>query len=180
MPVQIGGPPDHGFQSPLQLLSDCHRRIEHFLNVLERVGMQAGDALTSEEETALQVALRYFREAAPKHTQDEEESLFPRLQQAGHPEAREALAKIEMLESDHVRAATFHEEIERLGQKWAGCGKLEQAERVAFQTRISDLKLLYRTHIDLEDTVIFPLSSKVLNREEQVALGLEMAARRRG
>jgi len=35
---------------------------------------------------ALASALRYFGEAAPKHTADEEESLFPRLRQIRHAE----------------------------------------------------------------------------------------------
>ena len=34
MPLQIGERPDHSFAEPLGLLSDCHRRIEHFLLVL--------------------------------------------------------------------------------------------------------------------------------------------------
>jgi hypothetical protein len=34
MPFPIGRRPDHGFDEPLGLLSDCHRRIEDFLQVL--------------------------------------------------------------------------------------------------------------------------------------------------
>jgi hypothetical protein len=33
MAIQIGQRPDHDFHEPLGLLSDCHRRIEHFLRV---------------------------------------------------------------------------------------------------------------------------------------------------
>ena len=33
-PLQIGAAPDHDFDEPLGLLSDCHRRIEHFLDIL--------------------------------------------------------------------------------------------------------------------------------------------------
>ena len=42
--------------------------------------------MTEETRVALESALRYFREAAPKHTADEEESLFPRLRQMHLPE----------------------------------------------------------------------------------------------
>lgn len=41
MPLQIGQHPDHGFTEPLGLLSDCHRRIEHFLLVLLTVDRDA-------------------------------------------------------------------------------------------------------------------------------------------
>ena len=37
MLLKIGGPPEHGFDQPLGLLSDCHRRIEHFLFVLSTI-----------------------------------------------------------------------------------------------------------------------------------------------
>jgi hypothetical protein len=37
MPITLGAKPDHGFDHPLGLLSDCHRRIEGFLDVLVRV-----------------------------------------------------------------------------------------------------------------------------------------------
>src|ERR1035437_5349513 len=101
MPVSIGAAPQAGFDQPLQLLQDCHRRIEHFLKVLQRVAA-TDDALDSEHRAALEAALLYFRDAAPKHTRDEDESLFPRLRQAGGAEARAALRCVESLESDHI------------------------------------------------------------------------------
>jgi len=75
MPVQIGAKA-HPFSDPTGLLSDCHRRIEMFLGALEGVASVIDHPLTEETRAALESALRYFREAAPKHTADEEESLF--------------------------------------------------------------------------------------------------------
>src|SRR5690348_7525687 len=76
MSVQIGAPV-HSFSNPTGLLSDCHRRIEMFLGSLEAVAKTIHRPLTEETAQALTLALRYFRQAAPKHTADEEESLFP-------------------------------------------------------------------------------------------------------
>jgi len=45
MPLQIGQRPDHGFAQPLGLLSDCHRRIEHFLRVLLAINREAAGGL---------------------------------------------------------------------------------------------------------------------------------------
>ena len=93
MPVQLGVRPDHSFNEPLGLLSDCHRRIEQFLDLLIKVNDEAGELeLSPVHRDALQVALRYFSVAAPKHTQDEEASLFPRLRDVNSAEAREAMA----------------------------------------------------------------------------------------
>jgi hypothetical protein len=87
MPVQIGAKA-HPFSDPTVLLSDCHRRIEMFLGALEGVASVIDRPLTEETRAALESALRYFREAAPKHTADEEESLFPRMRQNRDPERR--------------------------------------------------------------------------------------------
>ena len=75
MPVQIGAKA-HPFSDPTGLLSDCHRRIEMFLGALEGVASVIDRPLTKETRAALDSALRHFREAAPKHTADEQESLF--------------------------------------------------------------------------------------------------------
>src|SRR6202521_2692389 len=107
MPVQIGQKPESGFHNPLGLLSDCHRRIERFLDVLVRLCAKgAGAFMTPPEITAMENALQYFRESAPKHTADEEESLFPRLRKASGGQA--ALTCMEKLETDHQSAARDH------------------------------------------------------------------------
>src|SRR5215510_11156375 len=103
MPFQIGRK-SHSFSEPTGLLSDCHRRIELFLASLERVAASTERPLNSESQLALEAALRYFREAAPKHTADEEESLFPRLRQIENADVRALMGRIESLEEEHVCA----------------------------------------------------------------------------
>lgn len=110
------------------MLSDCHRRIEMFLGSLQAVAKVIDRPLAGEAREALDTALRYFREAAPKHTADEEESLFPRMRQLRQPAVDSALARVEELESDHRWAAPLHAEVERLGQKCLSGGRLSQAE----------------------------------------------------
>ena len=119
MPLQIGPPKDHGFDEPLGLLSDCHRRIEHLLRVLIAVDAEAaGDALGAAHREALEAALHYFALAAPKHTADEEESLFPRLRESGDAGVREALALVANLEQDHRGANQHHAAAETLARRW--------------------------------------------------------------
>ena len=92
MPIAIGARRDHGFDEPLGLLSDCHRRIEHFLRVLIALDARAhGGPLLDTERNDLTAALRYFATAAPRHTADEEDSLFPRLRESSDPAALRAL-----------------------------------------------------------------------------------------
>lgn len=87
MPVVIGDAAENGFANPIGLLSDCHRRIERFLKTLEAVAGESG-VLDAQCRKALQTALEYFRSAAPKHTADEEEDLFPMLRLGERPEMR--------------------------------------------------------------------------------------------
>src|SRR5215467_13284459 len=100
MPVQIGAKA-YSFADPTGLLSDCHRRVEMFLGALEAVAKLIDQPPTEEARQSLAGALRYFAQAAPKHTADEEESLFPRMRQNNSPEIQSAFSKLDKLEDDH-------------------------------------------------------------------------------
>jgi Hemerythrin HHE cation binding domain len=80
MPITIGAKPSPDFSNPIELLIDCRRRIERFLAVLLTVAADAkGGPMTQQQSREWEQALDYFRNAAPRHRADEEESLFPRL-----------------------------------------------------------------------------------------------------
>lgn len=179
MPIMIGAKPESSFADPIGLLKDCHRRIERFLSVLVRVGEQArGGALTVEQRAALETALRYFREAAPKHTADEEQSLFPRLRELDRPDVAAVLKRIEALEDDHTRAERWHAEVDRLGQAWLTAGSLLAEDAAQFVALTGELAALYREHIAVEEREVFPVAATVLGKPEREELGGEMASRR--
>ncbi len=126
MPVNVGttGQPD--FTQPIELMMDCHRRIEHFLAVLQKLAERyANRPLDDEGRAALETAMNYFRSAAPRHTADEEESLFPRMRQVDDPQVRQAMAQIDRLESDHRRAEAAHARLDELGRRWLNDGTLK-------------------------------------------------------
>jgi len=177
MPVQIGAK-THDFSEPTGLLSDCHRRIEMFLGSLERVGQVIDSPLTSDTRIALESALRYFHEAAPKHTQDEEESLFPRLRQIHSPEMKSALSTLKALEDDHRHANSLHAEVHILGTQCLekGCLPLREADR--FRQALSDLASIYGEHIRIEDNVVFPAAKRALSQSQKAAISGEMSSRR--
>ena len=179
MPIQIGQKPGHDFTEPIGLLSDCHRRIERFLEVLARVAADAGGRpLNEEQTTALSTALKYFREAAPKHTADEELSLFPRMRESGDPEVLAALSDLDRLEADHFRAVELHRELDALGEAWLGGGGLPVESAGRFEALVNELRGLYRTHIAIEDSHVFPLADRALDVQTRREIGREMAARR--
>lgn len=179
MPIMIGGKRESDFGDPIGMLGDCHRRIVRFLHVLAALATgQKGGMLSDEQRTLLATSLRYFREAAPKHTADEEESLFPRLRQLDNPEIDGLLAQIDSLEQDHECAERSHVEVDRLGERWLRDGQLSTEDASHFETLVTQLEALYRQHIGVEDTQVFPAAARVLSANDRQAIGEEMAARR--
>ena len=176
--IQIGAKKDSNFQDPVGLLTDCHRRVERFLSLLVQVAAQArSEALAAEQRTALETALRYFREVALKHTADEEESLFPRLRALNRPAMKQVLAQVDILEHDHSEAEISHAEVDRLGQAWLLLGSLPPADATRLSKLLTALTEHYRTHIQVEEREIFPVAA-LLSAAQRDAIGVEMAARR--
>ncbi|HKF47185.1 MAG TPA: hemerythrin domain-containing protein [Terracidiphilus sp.] len=176
MGIQIGAKPDSGFDDPIGMLKDCHRRIEHFLGILCVVVERAkGRSLSGEEAAAIQAALHYFRVGGQRHNADEEQSLFPRMRQQCAPEE---LSEIGALEHDHRHADQLHTQAESLYSAWISDGSLSRADEEALLTAASQLKQLYEAHIKTEEQIVFPRASKSLNPEDLAAIGQEFKHRR--
>lgn len=176
--ITIGTKPDHDFDEPLGLMSDCHRRVEKFLDQLIIVADKVrGGELPAEASHALETALRYFQQAAPLHTADEEASLFPRLRALGViPE--DVLQAMARLERDHDVADAAHAAIDEAGLRWLQNGTLPREEAEHLLARLRELRAFYASHIALEDDYLFPLAARFLSSDEVETLGREMAARR--
>ena len=179
MAVTLGSRPDHGFDQPLGLLSDCHRRIERFLAVLQRVMDGAvGKPLNDEQRHAVETALEYFRTAAPRHVADEEESLFPLLRASGEPAVQAAISTVRALEQEHAAANVAHAEVEFWYRRWIELGPPAAPQTRKLGRVLHELRETYRRHIEVEDRDIFPLAGEVLTREQLAQLGTQMARRR--
>jgi hemerythrin-like domain-containing protein len=177
MAIQIGAKPDSGFDDPIGMLTDCHRRIERFLDVLGLVAERAHTRrLTGEERSAVQAALRYFHTGGERHTADEEESLFPRLRGAT---AAAGLESLDRLQHDHQHAAQLHDSVDWLYTTWISAGVLgpDEQERLLSETR--QLRRLYSEHIEIEETIVFPHAVEVLDDQSLAAMKSEFIARRK-
>lgn len=179
MPVIIGRKPGGDFSNPIELLADCHRRIERFLNGLVIVAREAaGGEMTAEQKGDWLQALDYFRDAAPRHTADEEDSLFPRLREVDQQQVKHALAQVGRLEADHARADRLHSEIDTIGRRWLADGVLTREEAERLIKTLDELSALYKRHIAIEEDSVFPLAASVLHESEKREMGAEMARRR--
>ena len=177
MPIQIGQKKESDFTDPLGLLSDCHRRIERFLAVLIKISQKrSGGTIPDEERASLETALTYFRNSAPKHTADEEDSLFPRMRSS--KDAAAAVECLERLEGDHIAAGQDHEIVDSLGRAWLDQGILTPAQSAQLNDALERLSALYARHIAIEDRELFPLAGRILDAGELSRVGQEMAQRR--
>lgn len=173
MGVQIGAKPDAGFDDPIGMLKDCHRRIEQFLGILCVVAERAaGRAMTGEESAAVQAAVTYFRVGGKRHNADEEESLFPRMRATGDTEDTGDL------EHEHRDAAELHARVEDLYAGWLAEGALDAVKQQELLTATGGLKRLYTEHIEREETVVFPRAARTLGAEALAEMGREFKARR--
>ncbi|MCC6951543.1 MAG: hemerythrin domain-containing protein [Phycisphaerales bacterium] len=177
----LGRSNDHGFDEPLGLLSDCHRRIESFLGILLRVARgDQGRPLGAKHAEAVRKAQAYFAHAAPRHTADEEESLFPRVRAAlpAGVGGADAFADLDRLHADHGRADAMHARVDVLLTAWLREGTLPGERATELVTLLESLDHLYREHIRVEEEAVFPLAGKVLSGDELARVGDEMRARR--
>lgn len=177
MPVQIGEKKQADFSDPIGMLTDCHRRVESFLGALLTLARERqGGTLDEGSRASLLKALDYFRHSGPRHTADEEESLFPRMQDSAA--GADALRSIEALHADHVTADRGHAEIDSLGTRWLTDGQLSAGDAARMAELLEQLSSLYEHHIGVEEREVFPTAGRILSREHLAAIGQEMARRR--
>ncbi|MEP7364946.1 MAG: hemerythrin domain-containing protein [Acidobacteriota bacterium] len=159
---------------PLDHLSACHRRIEQRLDTLERVV----PVLWERREEALQAlhnAFAFLDGNGVLHTEDEEASLFPRLQpklQAGQA------AFVASLEADHQAAHKLYAALRDVVAKIEAAPLFDASLAAEYETLVSRFCALYRRHIQAEDSQLIDISRALLTDEELAQISSEMKARR--
>ena len=167
--------PPAGFDDPLEMLLGCHRRIEKQLETLKRLREHLGaKGIDAEASAAAEAVLRYFRKAAVDHHEDEEQDVFPLLEQRIDDDAEKArFAELRArLESEH----------RKLEETWARVRKplegiAEGLMRPLAEADVAQLADAYNAHIRVEEETLRQLF-RYLDAPDLEALGRSMAARR--
>ncbi len=178
MSLQLGTQPQPDFDQPIELIKDCHRRIEYFFDILRKISELKGSSLDKSHREALEKSLHYFKFATPKHTQDEEDSVFARLRNSTTSEAIAAIKLIDTLEHQHKQANVIHTQIDALGNLWLKNDKLEEEYALQFYQLVEHLKFFYDQHIAIEENHVFPAAVSVLTDEQMSEVSQEMRDRR--
>ena len=178
----MGQPHLPNFADPLGLMSHCHRKIEGYLAGLATSGEKLLGSSTEERAAGFRIidaAREHFAVRGPKHTEDEEISLFPRLREYGGHEVEDAIAALAALETEHRVAEGVHSEFDELIERLPRDGSAAMKEIYLFNELVTELTDLYRPHIRVEDEIIFPTAARVMPSNVLLMIGEEMRARRR-
>lgn len=165
-----GGHAKGAEDGPLLLLQGCHKRIRAFTALALRL-LEAEAVPAEEVREAAASVRRYFTEALPKHVEDEERSLAPRL------EERLPQRTLSMMTSQHRE---IEAELAELSRLWPA---LESAPaelpRLALDLRSPTLRMagLWEPHLALEEREIFPEVAR-LPAEARAEIWVEMRQRR--
>ncbi|GIU75662.1 MAG: hypothetical protein KatS3mg004_2749 [Bryobacteraceae bacterium] len=155
---------------PADFLYACHRRIEQRIDAIERAAAAPADR-PEEALAALASAMAFLDTSGALHTEDEEESVFPRLRQSLERGEWTFLAG---LEHDHVEADRLAARL-REGVERARRGEPAWPELRALAEQFV---ALYRRHIAREDETLIPMVRRQLSADEQRQVAAEMRARR--
>jgi pyridoxamine 5'-phosphate oxidase len=170
--------PGAGFDQPLELWRACHERVRRMIGLIQRLAAHLEkSAVDTDARTTATSIRRYFDEAAPRHHEDEEEDLFPRLR-----------SRLERLDSEQAKKvtdalATLEADHKDLSAMWhmlrAPLARIEHGKEATLdEATIALFVSRYRAHMEIEETVIEPVLKRLLAKRDIDAIGKTMAQRR--
>jgi pyridoxamine 5'-phosphate oxidase len=162
------------FSRPMAVLHACHERIRSECERLRRLveHVQAHGCDDEARQTAAAVVL-YFDTGARVHHEDEEEDLLPRMMSAATMSRGSSLTRMV------ADICTEHREMDR---SWTEL-RASLQEVMAHQDSLDPLQVdrfvkLYRSHLMMEESNVFPLAEMLLSRQDLADIGANMAQRR--
>ncbi|MGE5162015.1 MAG: hemerythrin domain-containing protein [Betaproteobacteria bacterium] len=167
--------PGAGFDQPVEMWLACHERVQRFAVLLGRLAEHLGARGADEDAQVTATSIRrYFNEAAPRHHEDEEVDMFPRLRERLDGERdKVVLDVLDQVEADHLEMAGVWKRLDATLAEIAR-GKAATLDRPL----IDRFATMYRHHIDAEERVILPALRKALGKADWQAVGRAMAERR--
>lgn len=161
--------------SAMGTLLSCHQKIRHFTEVSRTLG-EGPKHPPAEVAAAAASVIRYFTEALPKHSDDEDLSIAPRL--LAKALSSEERAAVEAMRAEHPR---IHAALHDLMPHWTIVRQTPEAlarEAPAIAEGTARLTMLWDAHLSREEALVFPAMERLLSAEELAEIHAEMRARR--
>lgn len=158
-----------------EVLDACHRETIARLDELAALVAGLGDSDPDAAARATAAGIvRFFSTTAREHHQDEEQHVFANLLAGG---SEEVVHAVQRLRQDHGWLEEDWRELEpqldalASGQSWVDRDVLREGAEI--------FVALSRDHVALEESFIYPQARAMIRDPQRLAMGREMAARRR-
>jgi pyridoxamine 5'-phosphate oxidase len=163
------------FDQPLAVLKHCHDRIRKQLGTLDKLPAHLKEhGADAQAQDAAQAVLRYFRQAAPLHHEDEEVDLLPMLKATAAGDDAQLLQQL---------VPGILQQHEQMNQLWNSLDLQLQAIAEGNATVLeadASRKFceLYTAHMHTEETHIATMAKRLFSDEQMASLGSAMQRRR--
>lgn len=171
--IQIGASPAT-IDAPIEHLMACHRRIEQRLETL----VKAASHLETDRTSALAAiahSLHFLDSSGGLHTEDEENSLFPRLRKKL---SSDRIAYLDSLEAQHSEAESILYRLKELVSAARRQDPIPGDLIEHYRNAAEALSSLYGAHIRSEDEVLVALARQFLDSPDLSEITREMRERR--
>jgi hypothetical protein len=167
---------------PMQHLRDSHARIERSLVTVQNAvaGFSAtAPALRAEAAAALDYELALLQLFERLHTQDEEQSFFPRLRAAVVDDSAGIAELLRALESQHRQEEALFEELAACVRSFASVGSQEAEDQKLskLESLVRQLANLCQPHMTLEEERLIAGCAKYLKPSDLEQMRDEMRVR---
>jgi hemerythrin-like domain-containing protein len=166
----LGGTTAPSFEQPLEMLLACHDKIRRFCDLLDKLPPYIEEHGVDETaRNAIDDVVRYFDTAGPAHHTDEEEELFPLIEERLPTSA----SRLEQLAAEHGYLHSCWNAI-RDDLTSLRDGRIRQISK----SELQEFARQYREHAATEEAWLFPAAASALSEDELLAAGASMARRR--
>jgi hemerythrin-like domain-containing protein len=167
--------PGAGFDEPVEMWLACHERVRRFTLLMGRLAEHLrGNGYDEDAQVTATSIRRYFNEAAPRHHEDEEVDMFPRLRKRLAADANPTVSDVvDQVEADHLEMAGLWKRLD------ATLAEIQRGKPAELDPSLIDrFATLYHHHIDAEERVLLPAMKRVFSKSDWQAIGRAMAERR--
>jgi hemerythrin-like domain-containing protein len=161
-------------EGPAELLLGCHQRIRQFTELAVRVASHEPASDADVADAARRVH-RYHSVALPLHQADEEQSIAPRLEPLVAPEIRYALGG---MRRQHVELDETLATLLPLWERLAAEPGMRRQLAGRMASALARMQELWAHHLAVEEDLIFPELTRVLDAAQLATIAEEMRARR--
>ena len=167
-------------EDPFQHILACHEQIERRLLTLQDAAMMVGfseGAMLQDAAAALSYELEVLHAIDKVHTEDEEESLFPRLRASLKDNASVLEPLMLSLELQHQNEQAAFDKLKAAVQRVVASGAQPTDAASSCEDLVRQLAGVCGPHMALENESLLPLARKALAPADLDVIRAEMRKR---